>query len=189
MSDDPEQLREESARPPSPGRPLRSLPILLGVVLGIGIALFIARGYFGDPSPPLTSEALQAAEQRWTSADIGDYRVEVAVTSRQNETYAVEVRDGRPQLAWRNGNPLKQLRTFDTWSVPGMFETIHTDLDRAHQNESSGGGDITLRCTFDEQTGVPRLYRRIEFENDVEVSWIVTKLESLETGQGLLATD
>ena len=153
------------------------LPILIGVVLGIGVALWLVQRYFGDPRSPLTAEALRRAELAWREAGISDYDVEVEVKSRQTETYAVHVRDGKPLSAERNGRPLKQIRTFDTWSVPGMFDTIHSDLATADHAKNPAAPELTLQATFDSQTGVPQSYRRIQWGQDLEISWRVTKFE------------
>lgn len=155
------------------------LPIVVGVILGIAFSLFLARRFFGDSSPELTSERLAEAQARWQKAQWKNYRVEVDVQSRQREQYAVEVRNGEPRQAWRNGRALTQTRVFDTWSVPGMFTTLADDLDVAHRggDKANAGAQLHLRCTFDVATGAPLRYRRIEWGNNFEILWQITKLE------------
>ena len=170
--------KEATASHTAAGRPRSCLPIAVGMVLGLGLALFLARRFFGDSTPEVTAGALQAAEQRWAQAAIDDYDVEVELKSRQTETYAVEVRDGSARRALRNGRPLKQVRTFETWSVPGMFETIHTDLANSDRTKNPQAPQMTLQAEFDPDTGVPLKYRRIEWEyTSIEISWRVTKFE------------
>ena len=155
----------------------RFLPILIGVLLGIVLAIYLIQKIYGDPTPPLTAEALKQAEAKWRDAQIRDYDIEIEVQARQRETYAVEVRDGEPLQAWRNERPLKQIRTFDTWSVPGMFDTIHSDFDRTDR-QGKPAPELMLRAEFDERTGVPLKYKRIQWGADIEISWRVTKFES-----------
>jgi hypothetical protein len=149
----------------------------VGVVLGIGLSVYVARRYLRDPLPELSAQRLQEATARWRASGVKDYRVEVEVQSRQTEHYQVEVQEGSPRQAWRNGRPLTQTRVFDTWSVPGMLTTISADLDRATAPDGEGTR-LTLRCQFDSQTGAPVHYRRIEWGSDLEVSWRITKLEA-----------
>lgn len=177
--DDP--IRTPQAAPPHEGGYglRRFLPILVGVALGLVLAIYLVQKIYGDPTPPLTAEALKQAEANWRSARIRDYDIEIEVQSRQKETYAVEVRDGAPQHAWRNGQPLKQIRTFDTWSVPGMFDTIHSDFDRSDRQDQPAP-ELVLRAVFDERTGVPLKYKRIQWGADIEISWRVTKFEARE---------
>src|SRR5205085_1922979 len=137
----------------------RFLPVAIGVMLGIALAIYLVQRIYGDPTPPLTAVALKRAEANWRAARIRDYDIEIEVQSRQRETYAVEVRDGVPHQAWRNGQPLKQIRTFDTWSVPGMFDTIHSDFDRTDRQDQPAP-ELVLRAVFDERTGVPMKYKR-----------------------------
>jgi hypothetical protein len=166
----------EPQLPESPSHKLRVLPIVVGVLLGLVLAVYLVQKIYGDPTPPLTAAALHDAEARWAAAKIRNYDIEIEVHSRQQETYAVEVRDGAPQQAWRNGRPLKQIRTFDSWSVPGMFDTIHSDFDRTDR-PGQPTPELVLRAEFDPQTGVPLKYRRIEWGGDIEISWRVTKFE------------
>jgi hypothetical protein len=175
--DDSVNDAKEGQSPHDAGYSLRRfLPVAIGVVLGIGLAIYLIQRIYGDPSPPLTAEALQQAEANWRNAKIRDYDIEIEVQSRQRETYAVEVRDGAPQQAWHNGQPLKQVRTFDTWSVPGMFDTIHSDFDRTDR-QGQPAPELMLRAEFDQKTGVPLKYKRIQWGADIEISWRVMKFE------------
>jgi len=179
MEEPPDDTKDENPPHDSPQRPRIPLHIVAGIIVGLGVAFFLVRWYFADPSPLLTRELLREAQSRWKAAAIHDYDVEVEVKSRQVETYAVEVRNDVPQQAWRNGQPLKQVRVFDTWSVPGMFATLSDDLDRcAPASQAKGEGlQLMLRCTFDPKTGAPMRYRRIEWGKDLDISWQITKLE------------
>ncbi len=154
-------------------------PIIVGVVLGLVLSVYLVQRLYRDPTPPLTAQELREAEVKWRTASIRDYDIEIEVQSRQREIYAVEVRGGVPQQAWRNGVPLKQIRTFDTWSVPGMFDTIHSDFDRTDRVQQPAP-KLVLRAIFDEQTGVPLKYKRMQWGVDIEISWQVTKFEIVQ---------
>jgi hypothetical protein len=151
--------------------------IALGVA--IAIAMVLIRQRIADPTPPLTSERFDAAWERWRSKGPGDYEIQVRVTGSQPATYRVLVGDGEAQEAFRNGQPLQQHRTFETWSVPGMFSTIEADLTRQQGKASAGVSParMTLRAEFDPEFGYPRKYRRIEWGQGIEVHWEVEKFE------------
>src|SRR5689334_20912038 len=93
--DEPAETPSDATPPRvAAGKPRSCLPTVVGMILGVVLSLYLARRFFGDPMPEMTAESLRQAEQRWTSAGIRDYDVEVEVKSRQTETYRVEVRDG-----------------------------------------------------------------------------------------------
>jgi hypothetical protein len=125
------------------------------------------------------------ARQRWEANAPPNYDIEVVVRGSQPATYAVEVRDGRPEVALRNGQPLLQRRTFSTWSVPGMFSTMSRDVEVVERfeqgNASPSAPRLALRAEFDERFGYPTRYRRIEWGSPVEVSWEVTKFEVISS--------
>lgn len=146
---------------------------LLLVALAI-IALLAFRG--GRTSlPPLSQESLHTAEQRWRERKVRNYSIEIEVTGAQPATYQVEVRDGEAISAQRNGRPLTQSRVFETWSVPGMFETLASDVARLE--DPTGHGRIIARCLFDETYGYPARYDRQELDHGLHVAWEVTKFE------------
>src|SRR5438876_4481632 len=135
----------------------------IGIGMGLVIVLFALRQRNYDPTPTLTPEAFEVAHERWNSAAPSSYDIEVCVTGPQAATYRAQVRDGEPQAAWRNGQPLTSRRTFGTWSVPGMFATISRDveaLERAVAHRATP--PLILRAEFDAQYGYPVRYRRID---------------------------
>jgi hypothetical protein len=130
-------------------------------LVGVLVALFF---WFRNPAPRLTRAAFDEARQRWERSQTADYDVEIEVKGRQPAVYRVEVRNNRVQRALRNGYPLKQRRTHGTWSVPGMFGTIETDLESAEgAREKAPGqdnGTLLLRAVFDPKLGYPSYYHR-----------------------------
>ena len=80
-------------------------------------------------------------------------------------------RDGRTPPQW----------TWDTWSVPGMFETLDQDLQIAEDPEktiqAAPGTKWRLRCEFDAGLGFPRRYHRM-VTGGPEVYWRVTQFNA-----------
>lgn len=194
MSDDAQITPEAHApSPPPPASIFRR--VLLGVSAGLVLGLFVIFVWAilnrGTVSPKLTPEIFEAAQAKWKREQPQNYNIEIQVNGTQPATYYVEVRGGVAQLALRNGQPLRQMRTFSTWSVPGMFATMSRDVD-ALELRAAGRGDkftpdLNLRATFDPRYGYPARYRRLQYQSSVEVEWEVTRFEGLDKPKG--ATD
>lgn len=156
--------------------------LLFAIGFAIFSALYAVRARYGDPTPEITGESFTAARQRWRAADVDDYDIEIEVTNGGKlERYEVVVRDGTAETATRNGAPLTNRRTFETWSVPGMFGTVDSDWQHIDKR-LSGKADastlqLTVRTEFDSEYGYPKKYRRIEWGSAREVSWKVTRFE------------
>jgi hypothetical protein len=137
--------------------------------------------------PPLTPEDFRAAKQRWEQSAPASYNIEVVVTGRQPAVYFAAVRDGNVEIATRNGEALSRRRTIDTWSVPGMFTTIYSDVVNLERHRN-GKADrdtpqLLIRGLFDETHGVPLRYHRTELQKwgpNVEVMWEVKRFEIVE---------
>lgn len=155
--------------------------------------------------PPLAIEDFEQARQLWQANAPLDYDVTIEVAGRQSAVYHVEVRAGEVVVSTRNSMPLKQRRTQGTWSVPGMFNTMQSDVDNAEQHRlgtaAEGVPQVYLLALFDPQYGYPQRYHRTELRkwaNNSVVSWEVTQfdvvsdknptvpLESGNTGIGIL---
>lgn len=164
---------------------------LAGLAVGIAAAVAYLRYANYDPTPPLTPELYYAARDRWRASGPKDYDVEIAVAGPQAATYRVQVRGGLSEAAWRNGHPLKQRRTFGTWSVDGMFSTIARDID-ALERRAAGKADINeteliLRAEFDPQYSYPRIYKRIEWgsrrgSTATTATWEVVEFRVVKSG-------
>lgn len=191
MNDDLLLAPESKAPSPPPRAPIVRR-VLLGLAAGLGLGLLamfvLAVVNRGPVSPHLTPELFEAAKAKWKREQPQDYNIEIQVRGNQPATYYVEVRGGVALLALRNGNPLRQMRTFSTWSVPGMFATMSRDVD-ALELRAAGQGDkftpdLNLRATFDPHYGYPVRYRRLQYQSSVEVEWEVTRFEPLSGERG-----
>ncbi len=123
--------------------------------------------------PALTADRLTQADARWRAARVRDYNIEIEVRGAQPAVYAVEVREGEPISATRNARPLTQRRTWETWTVPGMFDTLASDVDSL-----AAGRNLVVRSLFTD-VGLPERYERIEMGTGHQVSWEVKRFEVL----------
>jgi len=164
--------------------------LLIGIGLGLGIMVVVLRQIHHDPTPALKPELFNAAHERWKANAVPNYDIEVRVTGPQAAVYRVLVRDGEPQAAWRNGQPLTTRRTFGTWSVPGMFATISRDVEAMERAAAKRAPPpLVLRAEFDPQTGCPLHYRRIDNGSrkggdSMAVTWDVTEFRVIEAIAG-----
>jgi len=192
-----EQRDPPDAPPPAsvPGttRPAATLQrlffgTLVGGILGIVATLVGLRVANRDRTPELTPQIFAAARERWKANAPHDYDIEVRVEGPQPAAYRARVRDGQAIAAWRNGKPLATVRTFGTWSVPGMFSTISRDVETI-ERQAEGRADpaiptLLLRASFDPQYSYPARYSRIEWgsrkgSTATTVTWEVVKFKVL----------
>lgn len=165
-----------------------ALGTLLGVAVGLLVALYAARTASYDPTPTLTAQKFEQAYERWSDDPPADYDIEIRVTGPQPATYKASVRNGQPIAAWRNGHPLLTRRTFGTWSVSGMFSTMGRDVAALELAASKGDPPpLILRAAFNTQHAYPEHYRRIENgsrrgSDSITVSWDVTHFQTLPPG-------
>jgi hypothetical protein len=157
---------------------------LLGVAAGILGLLTIVILRHRQTLPKLTPDGFFEAKARWEDSAPPSYNIRVAVTGRQAAVYYAEVRDGDVFAATRDGEVLSRLRTIDTWTVPGMFTTIQSDVVNLERH-IDGTADhntpqVLLRGYFDELTGLPLRYHRTELRKwgpNAEVMWEVKQFE------------
>jgi hypothetical protein len=153
---------------------LRLLRIgIIGAAVGLAIAMLITIIARRGTLPPLSRQALHDAEAAWKAAGVRNYSIEIEVRGAQPAIYAVEVKDGEPISGSRNGIPFTRRRSWETWSVPGMFETVASDVASLEEHSAS----LVVRCQFDPQFGYPAKYERIQMGTGLQVSWEVTKFE------------
>jgi hypothetical protein len=128
--------------------------------------------------PQISAADLAAAQARWQAAEVRDYDLTVVLAGRKSEEIKTTVRGGEPTAVTRNGLPLKDERTMRPWTVPGLLETIETDLDNAaHPAEKFGSADVrvVLRAEFDPTYGFPRRYLQQIYGRLDDLSWTVTE--------------
>jgi hypothetical protein len=161
---------------------------LLGGVTGLVALIVVTATRNGGRLAQFEPATFYANQTKWSAAGLTDYRLVVRVTGRQAAEYFVEVRGGQIQQATRDGTPLRQRRTMGTWSVPGMFTTIQSDVTNLEKHRD-GRADrqtpqVLLRGQFDTDLGYPIRYHRTEMQKwgtNVEVSWEVTLFELLDS--------
>ena len=112
----------------------RRTSLLLIGFLGAGLALLLFFVLWGLRSrhdwPELTVDDFDSAWEHWQKNSLENYDICIQVTGRQPAIYEISVRECEVILAVCNGHRLKSKRTWGTWSVPGMFQTIEYDLER-----------------------------------------------------------
>lgn len=152
----------------------------LGAFLAFGAlaiaALIGLRNWVGPGLPECKPENLLAARERWESAGVRDYDLAITISGRQSGEITVSVRDGRPTAMTRNGVQPKQERSWEPWTVPGMFETIDIDFENAKNPKEKFGNDaagVNIRCKFDEQYGYPKQYLHQVLGRQMDLEWEV----------------
>lgn len=170
------------------GRARRKLALLLAALLGavtavtgVLVALAIVNR---DPSPEVTRELLDNAVQRWKENGPANYDVETVVEGRRKDVYRVSVRDGEPVSLVHNGTQIDRPQGWETWSVPGMFDTIRRDVKTVERVQSGQADKYTprlrLKADFDRKYGYPKRYRRTPKSGGGEIIWHVNKFEVVE---------
>jgi len=160
---------------------------LLGGVFSLAVVFLVARWFGPGALPEVTAASFEVARATWQRTAPKNYDLDVVVTGRDTATYTVHVRDGVAQGAQRDGQSLPQQRTWGTWTVPGMFETIERDLEAVARHREGraepGTPQLLLRGVFDSQWGYPLRYQRTEvrkFGANQEVLWEVIRFEVVE---------
>jgi len=183
MKNGPHELNDDAG---APRRQFRASLLLAGCAAGSLVTLLAIFGVglvlrARSTLPPLAADDLAAAERLWEENAPGDYNLEVEIGGRQSGRFHVEVRSGKATHVTRNGVP-PQRRTWDTWTVPGMFDTLHQELELAEKPEGAfgqPGARAVERVVFDDQLGFPRRYERFVLGTVYEVRWEVTQFEAV----------
>jgi hypothetical protein len=167
---------ESSART---GIPWRSAAfVLLSAAAAVAAVVFALNYFVAERLPALTEESLDAASAKWKANGPASYDMDIELRGARPGVVHVEVRDREVTAETRDGRVPGQW-TWDTWSVPGMFDTLSQDLQTAENPEQTiqaePGTKWRLRCEFDEENGLPRKYHRL-VTNGSEVFWHVTSL-------------
>ena len=167
----------EETTNPHAGR--RLIALLTAAVLVVAAALMTLK-YFAGGLPQIHPDDLAKARDRWHSAAPADYRLTVVLSGRQSGELQVEVRGGKPIGMTRNGTATKPQRTWEPWTVPGMFETLEIDFDNAtNTGDKFGGGEVVMRAEFDPTYGFPRRYLHQILGSHGDLEWTVTEFTPL----------
>ena len=164
------------------GIPWRSIVfVLISAVAALGGVLLAVDYFVAERLPTLTEDTLEAASAKWNVNGPTSYDMDIELRGARPGTVHVEVRDKEVTAETRDGRvPGKW--TWDTWSVPGMFDTLSQDLQTAANPEeaiqAAAGTQWRLRCEFDATNGLPRKYHRL-VTNGPEVSWQVTSFKPM----------
>lgn len=160
-----------------PHRARRWWPLALTAVLIIAGLFALLRVLL--PGMPQISEAdLDAAEAKWKANEVLNYDLVVAIGGRRTGEFRTTVRDGRAIAMTRNGTPLTEERTWQPWTVPGLFDTLRIDFDNAaNPTKAFGSADVqvVLRAEFDPQYGFPRSYLQQVYGRLDDLTWTVTE--------------
>jgi hypothetical protein len=96
----------------------------------------------------------------------------------------VEVRGGEVVKHTNNGRTPAR-RSWDYWSVEGMFDAMERELEISSDDVAAsdrGASQMVLRALFDPQYGYPRVFRRLALgagagASNRDVRWEVTRFE------------
>lgn len=146
-----------------------------------GMGVWLVRG----KEPPITAEGLVTAEKLWELNGLASYDLEVELQGDSPGKFHVEVRQERVQTPpTRNDIPVTSRAAWETWTIPGQFETIRRELELAadpeHEMHASAGERLVLRGEFDPKYGYPRHYHRIALGGGPEVEWWVREFKPAE---------
>lgn len=147
--------------------------VLLVAVL-FAIAAIIVIQIRANRLPAMTRATFDSASDLWNIRQPANYEITVEVTGMQPGIYQVVVENGLAVEATFDGRPLTRQRTFGTWAVSGMFDTLSRDLETSERENY-----LMLGANFDPEFGYPTRYQRIEMRTGAHdtLQWQVTRFE------------
>lgn len=151
--------------------------IVLGIVLGLTITLVLLIVSSRGQPPRMTAEAFEAAKRRWSEFGPVSYDMDIQQSLGLNGKIHVEVRSQQVAAMTINGVPAPE-RSWDNWSVRGLFEIIGIDLDRNSENPAEVV--VFQQAEFDSANGLPRIYRRTELASGQSVEWRITAFRPMK---------
>jgi hypothetical protein len=159
----------------------RTTLFVLGSIAFAFASLVLALEVFVVERIPLLTEAeLDGAKKHWQEHGPASYNMDIELRGARPGHVQVTVRN-RVVTAETRDDLVPKEHTWDTWSVPGMFNTLETDMEIAENPEqaiqAAPGTKWQLRCEFDPTTGIPRRYHRLASAGP-EVYWRVTRFET-----------
>jgi hypothetical protein len=165
----------------SPRLSRRATLFVLGSIVFALASLVLALEFFVvERIPLLTESELNGAQKRWQEHGPVSYDMDIELRGAQPGRVEIKVRNRVVMAETRDGRVPKE-HTWDTWSVPGMFNTLETDMEIADNPEqaidAAPGTKWQLRCEFDPVLGTPRRYHRLA-SGGPEVYWRVIRFEA-----------
>jgi len=177
-------MRRDGARRGNARRGVARSVVVGLVLLAASVAAIIGFiKWIGPGLPECKPEDLAAARAKWEAARVRDYDITIQLSGRQSGEIKVSVRDGEATAMTRNGVQPKQERTWEPWTVPGMFDTLDVDFENAKKPKEKFGNDaagVNMRCLFDEQYGYPKKYLHQVMGRHQDLEWEVTEFRFAE---------
>lgn len=175
--EDASEIRNDSARRLS----RRTTLFVLGSIAFALASLVLALEFFVVERIPLLKESeLNDAKRLWQEHGPVSYDMDIEIRGAQPGRVQTNVRNRVVMAETRDGRVPKE-HTWETWSVPGMFNTLELDMETAENPEQAiqapPGTKWQLRCEFDPVFGIPRRYHRLA-TGGPEVYWRVTRFEA-----------
>lgn len=131
-------------------------------IAAIVMAVIVAVPSLRGRTEPVTRERLAAARERWKSANIKSYDLDLETTGAQTGLYHIEVRAGKVTKITRNGQPMNPADA-DYWTIDGWFQAIEEDLDNAEKpmaDDDASRCEYWLRVRYHAALGYPLRYIR-----------------------------
>jgi hypothetical protein len=169
-----------AAQPATGFKLSQSVMILGAFVLIIGGVLLLLQMFVARRLPEMTDARFEAAQSLWENNGPKSYDMDINITGAQPGKVHIEVRDATPTAMTRDGRAPEE-RTWETWTVPGMFKMLVDEFalkeDPTHKGQGPPGAEVWLRSEFDPQFGYPRTYQRIFTGGGPQIEWHVTRFE------------
>lgn len=172
-----------------PDRPPRSLDTgalakgaMLGAIVTAGFLLVVGVLVYRQSVPRLTQQEFESAAKRWSEHRPANYDCEIEIFGNRPGKVQVEVRNGQVEKMTRDGQTPAARRTWEAWTVEGMFDTIERELEIAEHPEQAVGGTSAplLYARFDDKLGYPVVFRRSVPGAQQDMAWNVTRFEVLK---------
>ena len=131
-------------------------------IAAVVMAVIVAVPYLRGRTEPVTRERLAAARERWKSANITSYDLDLETTGEMTGLYHLEVRARQLAKITRNGQSMNP-GDRDYWTVDGWFQAIEEDLDNAEKpktDDPASHCDYWLRVRYHSTLGYAQRYIR-----------------------------
>lgn len=156
-----------------------AISAIIGVI-AIAVIVLLVR----NRGVPLNSERFEAAQNLWRESGPTDYDIEVQTSGPRVARYRVQVRESEAVAAFIDDRPITSPHAIATWSVPGMFGTIASDVEsQAAIAEGTADDDtphVAIWGVFDSTLGYPTHYRRVQWSDDLEAGFDVVSFREIK---------